>query len=116
MRHVNLAEVCELELSLLDPAVRADRAAIERLLDEDFVEFGASGTLWTRVAMTDALAADPRLDGECVNLDAQQIADDVVLVTYRIIGERESLRSSLWVRNESGTWHLRFHQGTDVTH
>jgi hypothetical protein len=36
------------ERALLDPAVRANPDAVSALLEEEFVEFGASGTIWDR--------------------------------------------------------------------
>ena len=41
-----------------------------------------------------------------------RLAEDVVLLTYRVTGEPGSLRSSLWVRDSEAGWRLRFHQGT----
>ena len=43
-----LRQVLELELQLLDPAVRGNRVAVEQLLHPDFVEVGASGRIWDR--------------------------------------------------------------------
>ena len=45
------SEVLRLESLLLKPDVRRDRGRMEELLAEDFVEFGASGRLWSREAI-----------------------------------------------------------------
>ena len=41
-------ELRRLELMLLDPDVRRDSRQVEKLLAEDFLEFGSSGRIWTR--------------------------------------------------------------------
>lgn len=55
----SVTEVLAKELALLRPAVRGDRATVVALLHEDFVEFGASGRIWNRAQIADALARDP---------------------------------------------------------
>lgn len=108
----DLAEVVRLERELLDPDVRSSSAQTQELLHRDFVEYGASGrVVWNRAAMTAALADDPGVSGPGVDFVPVRLADDVVLLTYRIVGDAGSLRSSVWVR-ESSRWQVRFHQGT----
>jgi hypothetical protein len=107
-----LREVVRREQQLLDPASRADGDLVARLLHPDFVEYGASGRIWERQTSLAALAADPGVSGPASGFEAVRLADDVVLVTYRISGERASLRSSVWVRDPRAGWRLRFHQGT----
>lgn len=109
-------DVVARERALLDPAVRADPVAVEALLAPDFVEYGASGRVWDRDGIIGALAATPLVGGEAAGFDGRLLSDRVVLVTYRIDGVRPSLRSSVWVQDDTGTWCLRFHQGTPVTH
>lgn len=103
-------DVIALERQFLESASRADRTFVDHALHLDFAEFGRSGRVWTRKDTITTLAADPSLD-EVVpaeDVNAVQLADNVVLVTYRATG---ALRSSIWVRQE-GRWQLRFHQGT----
>jgi hypothetical protein len=109
-----LTAVEHLELSLLDPAVRADRARVEALLADDVTEIGASGRVWDRASIVDALARDPAVCGHAVDVVASRVTADVVLVTYRLEGSAPSVRSSVWVRGASG-WRLRFHQGTPTS-
>ena len=99
-----------LERHLLDPAVRADRAALERLLHPDFVEVGTSGRVWTREELIDALVADPPCPQAVHEMKVAELAYGIALVTYELAGTR---RSSLWVR-EVTHWRLRHHQGTPV--
>ena len=98
------------ERHLLDPAVRADPAAVERLLHRDFVEVGRSGRLWSRAETITALAADPAVAGEPHDMSVDELAYGNALVTYTLDGVR---RSSIWIR-ESGRWQIRFHQATPI--
>ncbi len=112
------AELLRAEMLLLDPAVRRNRDRVASLLANDFLEFGASGRIWTRTQILDLLATEEYSPPVVEDFVCHRIADDVVLATYRTVrmneetGQRETaLRSSLWIRR-SGTWKIRFHQGT----
>lgn len=96
------------ELHLLEPAVRADRDALEDLLHRDFVEVGASGKVWTREQVIEALLADPECPTDVADLTTDELAYGIALVTYELAGVR---RSSVWIR-EVTRWQLRYHQGT----
>ena len=110
----DLEVVRDLELRLLDPAVRAERAAVERLLHPDFRELGASGRIWDKAAAIELLGSEPGERAEVQDLAAERLARDVVLVTYRArTPERSSNRASVWVRH-GDSWRVRFHQGTPV--
>jgi len=107
------ADVRALELRLLDPGVRRDRAAVERLLHPDFDALAASGRVWDRPSIVAALAAEPGGRVDVSELAASTLGADVVLVTYRAVqpGGPASLRASVWVRADQG-WRVRYHQGT----
>ena len=95
-----------LEEQLLEPRVRGDRASLERLLADGFVEFGASGCVFDREAVITALASE----------SATEFAVHEFRATARTPArgtERVSLRSSLWV-HRSERWQLLFHQGTPI--
>jgi ribonuclease HI len=110
----DLQLVRDLELRLLDPAVRGERAAVERLLDPDFTELGASGRSWDKQAVIELLAEEPGERAEVQDLAAERLALDVVLVTYRArTPARSSYRASVWVRH-GDSWRVRFHQGTPI--
>jgi hypothetical protein len=108
-----VTEVVAKELALLRPAVRGDRATVLGLLHEDFVEFGASGRIWDRTQIADALARDPGdVTPEAEEMRAVRLDEHVILLTYRARRpDRVSLRSSLW-RHSAAGWQLFFHQGT----
>jgi hypothetical protein len=110
----DLADVVSRERRLLDPSVRRLRDSVAALLHPDFVEYGASGRVWGRAEIIDAMAADPEVSGEATDFAPVEIAESVILLTYRIVGASQSLRSSVWVAQSSGNWRLRFHQGTPL--
>lgn len=113
------AHLFTLEKALLDPAVRRDRARVSALLAEDFVEFGSSGRIWKRDAILDLLEAEKNfVPPEVEEMTCRSLGESVMLVTYKTVrfntdtGARSAaLRSSIW-SIESGSWLLRFHQGT----
>jgi hypothetical protein len=117
---VTATELERLELSLMDPQVRRDRNRVSALLDEDFLEFGSSGRVWTRETTLDLLSSETYSSPAMEDFSCLRLAADVVLCTYAAIrrgaqGERvTTLRSSIWTK-QSGTWKLRFHQGTQTT-
>jgi hypothetical protein len=110
----DLDEVVRRELLLLDPTRRAAPDDVSALLHPDFREHGASGRVWDRGAIVAALATDPAVTGDAVDLAPIALAPDVILLTYRITSPTSdgSIRSSVWVRDVDGEWLLRFHQGT----
>lgn len=110
-----LTEVVRRELQLLDPSLRASGKSVVELLHPDFVEYGASGRIWNAAAITSALQADPRVSGKAVDLLPVALSENVVLLTYRIVGTPGSLRSSVWVKDLQHSWRIRFHQGTRLT-
>lgn len=118
-----LAELRALETALHVPAVRGDRRRMDALLHADFLEFGRSGTIWTREATLDEFATQQAVAGgpsiHAQDFELHCLADGLALLTYRSAhverdGSRHrwTLRSSLWQGDGTGAWQLRFHQGT----
>jgi len=115
-----LDAVKALEVELHQGTTRANRSRMDELLHADFIEFGRSGTVWTRQATLDEFGAGgdgaPRIHADRFALHA--LGDALALLTYRSAHvnadgsrHRHTLRSSLWQRSARG-WQLRFHQGT----
>src|SRR5580698_4254021 len=99
------AHLRALEETLLDPAVRRDRARVAALLAEDFEEFGSSGRVWTREQILDLLEGEEYQPPVMEGFKCDLLAENVALVTYRSVrteatsGLKASvLRSSVWVR------------------
>ena len=104
-----------LEEALLRPAARYSVTELERLLTEDFREFGASGTIYDRAAIIDLLTQESRTTFTPIEISefaTRKLGEDAALVTYRSKrGDAVRLRSSVW-RRENGSWRMMFHQGT----
>lgn len=119
-------EVLRRELNLLKPSVRAEPDAVLALLHADFTEIGASGRVWDRSSIAEALAAEPSRTGQApdspqalrariTDLVCTRLAPDIIQVTYTAQEpERTCRRASVWVRDRDGSWLMRFHQGTAV--
>jgi ribonuclease HI len=107
-----------LERDLLREDVRADPGRLAQLLHEGFAEVGTSGAWCSRADVLERLPREPSLGPVDVQvLSCTALGPAAVHLVYRLTtGERTSLRSSLWVREDSrtelGPWQLRFHQGT----
>jgi hypothetical protein len=113
-----LEELRGLEELLAKPDVRRSPDELERLIADDFREFGGSGRIFDKKQIIAALQGQPRCELSLTDFQAVCLATDVVLVTYRgkaQFSESEkplySLRSSIWRRSD-GKWQVVFHQGT----
>ncbi|TAV74753.1 DUF4440 domain-containing protein [Rhizobium leguminosarum] len=116
----NLAEIQSLEEALHRPETRRSREAVEALLAEGFVEFGASGNVYDRATIIDLLAQESGGDDgdlRTSNYALIPISNDAVLLTYetersyRNGSKRRVLRSSVW-KHDGLKWQMFFHQGT----
>ena len=110
-----LAEHLEtLERELLTPTARRSER-VDRLLAEDFLEFGTSGRTYTKADMVMALRNEAPTRITATDFQLKQFGPDIALLTYRSCRYAESpvhaLRSSIW-RHEDGQWRMVFHQGT----
>lgn len=91
---------------------------LSALLADDFREFGSSGRIFDKASILRELAAQPDFRIRVLEFEAQPVATEAALATYRaeVHNPRSgkvsfSLRSTLWVRRQ-GTWIALFHQGT----
>ena len=109
-------ELVELEWALWQAETRFDPEFMERVLADDFLEFGRSGRVYAR-ADTLAVTGDT-IEANLRDIEVHSIAEDVALVTYVSEVQHEVLdlanRASVWVRRD-GRWQLRFHQGTPTS-
>jgi hypothetical protein len=118
--------LCELEKKLQRPEIRSSPIELAGLLADEFFEFGASGSVWTRKQVIERLPQEqktqPAHEVICNDVSVHWLAEGVALVTYRgtwrIPSEAKefySLRSSIW-KLTNGQWRIAFHQGTPTRH
>ena len=109
-----------LEEHLLRSDTRRSPEQLERLLADDFVEFGQSGRVWDKPSVIGMLASE--LGAFAYSFEDFRVlllAPTVALATYRIRDAtpgavpQQALRSSVWV-DRDGSWQLTFHQGTNA--
>ncbi len=111
-------EIYTLELRLLDPAVRKSAEELDKLLADCFWEIGASGQIYTKREIVEALR-DEIVDTSWTlhNFKICLLAPELIMATYRSECSNHSnetsyaLRSSLW-RQTGSSWRMIFHQGT----
>lgn len=115
--------ILELEkhLATLDTRSKADE--LSRLLDDDFVEFGASGRRFDKQEIIALLSDDKNFTPYDIHdFKMALLAADTALVTYvipaRMDGNAQlkdgSRRSSIW-KLADDRWQLFFHQGTKIS-
>ena len=117
-RRLKAADRDELLLTLEQNLACGRLAAHEAaaLLADEFVEFGASGKVWTKPEVVAAMASSQPIERTFEELTVRELSPSICLVTYRVIDatpRSASLRSSLW-RRDGETWQMLFHQGTSV--
>jgi hypothetical protein len=109
-----LQELVALEECLLRLGSACDRQHAELLLAIEFVEFGASGRVWTRGDILDELDRTPERVYEISGIGLQILSDASALLTYHLlVAGKRSLRSSLWIKRHD-RWQMLFRQGTVV--
>ncbi len=105
---------------MLCPEVRFSREKMDALLDDEFLEFGASGKVYDKQQTMDALKSQEiGAQLPLPDFSARLLAPGVALVTYRSLQTfsdgtvKEARRSSIWRKSEKG-WRVVFHQGTPL--
>lgn len=115
--------ILSLEILLVQPEVRASKEELNRLLADDFIEFGTSGKKHDKEHTVNQLPKTASQYGgkhEISDFEINVLAPDYVHTTYRsdttyTDGEQKhAYRSSIW-RKEGERWRMVFHQGTRIT-
>jgi len=125
MNHAGLLEELRgLETEMHLGPTRRNRERMLALLHPDFVEFGRSGRRYSLEEILTELTGDSGIAFPVIRswgFELAALAEGVALLTYVSAHEhadgklhRHSLRSSVWVRTDSG-WQVRFHQGTPTS-
>ncbi|MGG1942287.1 DUF4440 domain-containing protein [Paenibacillus polymyxa] len=110
-------ELEDIILNLEKQLMHARREDFERLLADDYIEYGSSGRKYDKSMQITFLKGKFPLD--CIpfvitDFNIKVLSSDFVHVTYcteSIDTGNKSLRSSIWKLNE-GQWQMIFHQGT----
>ncbi len=99
-----------LERSLLDSSVRQSTEQLNKLIADDFLEFGSSGKVYNK---QDCIKPDETSRKFVVSdFKIKELSKDVTLATYKTTEDGiASLRSSIWQRY-GDEWKMIFHQGT----
>lgn len=108
-----------LETALHKKNIRNSPDAVAALLADDFMEFGSSGTIYTKATIMELLKGETVESRVIVeNFQSHQLGPGVVLVTYiaskpvEVDGKTlRVLRSSIWQFRQN-RWQMVFHQGT----
>ncbi|UCE25259.1 MAG: DUF4440 domain-containing protein [Candidatus Zixiibacteriota bacterium] len=116
-----LQHLSRLEKHLMQPEVRRSPAELEKLLAEEFVEFGSSGRVYDRQSIIEALSIESPFTCSIDDFKVVSLGPQVALVTYRAVCHESddehpihSLRSSIW-KLVDGEWQMVFHQGTPTS-
>ncbi|MBM2885445.1 DUF4440 domain-containing protein [Chromobacterium phragmitis] len=110
-------QLIEHEAALLTADTRRDVAALDRLIADDFLEFGASGAAFGKDHVLKSLPTEDNTVIQAQDFQARQLGEDVVQITFKSVRDpssstpRYTLRSSIW-RCRDGRWQMVFHQGT----
>ena len=107
------------EESLLTTPTRYSYDHLNKLLDDDFIEFGSSGNIYRKQDILARLPQENNFTFTMENILIKQIDEYIFLLTYKVKkmqGDGQvlaSLRSSLW-KKFNMEFKLLFHQGTPI--
>jgi inorganic pyrophosphatase len=113
--------ILELEKRLLVKGIRSNAEALSDLLAQDFIEYGASGKIFTYKpgdVFSDFI--DRPIEYSITNFDITNLSEVTILAKYTIQTYNEngfisfSNRSTIW-KCFNGKWKAIFHQGTPVS-
>lgn len=110
----------ELELSLLKPEIRSSKEALDKLLADDFIEFGTSGNKYTKADILERLPNTlQKVEYMMSDFSVEMTSEDVVIAifkTERTIDGKDrvvSQRKSHWRKTDSG-WQMFLHEATPI--
>lgn len=113
------ALIIGLEKELLEHEVRVSPERLNHLLADDFLEFGQSGNVYTKMDTINALPQQSEETFVVSDAQAKELSADTVLLTYELgrtdasMQSSRSRRSSIW-QKRGETWQMIFHQGTPI--
>ena len=103
----------DFEERLLSKEVRSSRDKLSELIDDNFLEYGASWKKYDKSFILDRL---PKTDFSIIDIkefNVYQISDTCAQTRFHTKEEdgRECLRNSIW-KKQGNSWKIIFHQGT----
>jgi hypothetical protein len=109
----------KLEESLWSKEVRFSKEKMNILLDDEFLEIGASGKIYNKRETLNVPLKEINAKLPLAEFSVKLLSETIVLINYRSIQytegriKKEALRSSIWIK-KNNTWKIVFHQGTLV--
>jgi hypothetical protein len=109
----------DLEKSLHRGSIRRSREKLNELLRDDFIEIGASGKIYNKDQIIEALLNETPFTINASDFELRLFSEDIAQLKYKtqnIVDTNllpTTLRSSIW-KKEGTVWKMLFHQGTLV--
>jgi hypothetical protein len=107
-----------LEQRLAQVGAKLQPGEAESLIADEFVEIGASGRIWRKAEILEALKRWPASELTVEDFQVTELGGGCCLVTYRLTRieadsqqRKSTWRSSIWQPRGEG-WQIIFHQGT----
>ncbi len=114
----NLKEVIyKLETDLLKPEIRSSKEELDKLISNDFIEYGSSGLVYDKNKILERLPNSDSPTYILYDFDFVILSEGTIQTRFKtdkieIDGTKtSSLRSSIW-RKTNDKWQILFHQGT----
>jgi len=85
----------ELERQLLQPEVRRSRHSLNALLADEFTEFASDGVAYRKEEVVEALEHEVVYRRSLTDFRVAVLADNVVLATYRVTRQNDTLNESV---------------------
>ncbi|MGV8920877.1 MAG: DUF4440 domain-containing protein [Pseudomonas sp.] len=104
------------ERRLQQRMTRLNELEVSNLIADDFVEFGASGNVWSKSDVIEGLKNEEIISRSISHFCVKPLAENVMLVNYQCHNHHSdcrSLRSSIWTL-QGAHWQMTFHQGTPL--
>jgi ribonuclease HI len=106
------------EESLLENSTRNDPSLIEKLMDDNCIEFSASGRQRVYRRGDKMENADGVLYIDSATVRSINLSEDCILLLYVGVKVNKNVRtksncSSVWKKTD-GEWKMVFHQGTNI--
>ncbi len=108
----------EAERQLLEPEVRQSAGTLDKLLDDEFIEISAHGTVFNKYQVLTRLPTEVVPQFYNQHFQGRMLSENVAQISYQAAYRRSaraefnySVRMSLWRKN-TDQWQLVFHQGT----